>query len=226
MRARSKFRVSFPLLVTYMGEMYAVMLNENRIEELLERARHGERPALDALDQEYRQDLIAFADSRLRPALRSSLGPEDVAQEALVKAFGALGRFEWRGESSFRSWLFSIAEHLIGNAARKRSTALATLSIDAPGTDDSPSHAVRKQERFERLEQAMKELRPEHRQVIYLARIEGLKVAEIAKRMQRSPGAVHQLLARAMEQLKHRFGDTASMSLPDKAMDLGSGTDA
>ena len=149
-----------------------------------------------------------------------------MAQEALLKAFAALGRFEWRGESSFRQWLYGITEHLIRNALRKRSTSLKNLSIDPPAKADSPSHVARKDERFDRLERAMADLSPEHRDVIRLARIDGLKVAEIANRMERSPGAVHQLLTRAMEQLKRRFGDTESLSLPDRPLDLGSKSDA
>ena len=85
---------------------------------------------------------------------------------------------------------------------------------------------MRKGERFDRLERAIGQLSPEHREVIRLARIEGLKVAEISKRMGRTPGAIHQLLARAMDQLKRHFGDTASLSLPDRALDFGSESDA
>lgn len=58
--------------------------------------------------------------------------------------------------------------------------------------------------------------------MIRLARIDGLKVAEIARRMGRSPGAIHQLLARAMDELKRRFGDTESLSLPERILDFDS----
>ena len=74
-----RFRVSFSRLVTSRGEMNAVMPHEKRIEDLLKRARAGERSALDGLALEYREDLVAFADSRLGPALRRAIGPEDVA---------------------------------------------------------------------------------------------------------------------------------------------------
>jgi RNA polymerase sigma factor (sigma-70 family) len=134
------------------------MPDEKRIINLLERAKQGEHSALDELALEYRDELVAFADSRLGPSLHRELGPEDVAHEALLKAFKALGKFEWRGESSFRQWLFSISEHLIRNALRKRSISLKNLSIDVPGSGDSPSHALRKDERFIRLEQAIKDL--------------------------------------------------------------------
>ena len=39
-------------------------------------------------------------------------------------------------------------------------------------------------------------------------------------------GSVKQLLARALDQLKERFGDTASLSLPERALKMGDGEDA
>ena len=55
----------------------------------------------------------------------------------------------------------------------------------------SPSHGVRRKERFERLQHAVDSLSPEYREVILLARIKGMRLAEIAKRMGRSPCKWH-----------------------------------
>ena len=49
-----------------------------------------------------------------------------------------------------------------------------------------------------------------------MARVEGLKVKEIAVRMNRSEDAVHKLLARALLRLKESFGDTESLNLPNR----------
>ena len=68
-------------------------------------------------------------------------------------------------------------------------------------------------------------LSPDHRKVIELARLEGLKIQDIARRMQRSPGAVKQLLSRALDQLKSRFGDTESLNLPGRALKARGGED-
>ena len=68
---------------------------------------------------------------------------------------------------------------------------------------------------------ALDKLSPEHREVIRLARIERLPGAEIARRMNRSPSAVAQLLSRALKKLRERFGDTESLSLPDRTLDEG-----
>ena len=59
-------------------------------------------------------------------------------------------------------------------------------------------------------------LSPDYRTVIQLARIEGLKVREIAKRMGRSESAVKNLLLRAMKQLRDTFPDTESLGLPQQ----------
>ena len=92
------------------------VMSKEHTEELLQRARAGDREAFDQLAGRYRQDLLAFSESRLGPAVRGQLEPEDVTQDALVKAFQALNRFESRGPDSFRRWLCAIAEHLIRNA--------------------------------------------------------------------------------------------------------------
>ena len=68
------------------------------------------------------------------------------------------------------------------------------------------------------MEKALESLSDDHRQVVTLARLEGLKVKEIAKRMDRSPDAVKKLLARALMHLKESFGDTESFHLPDRVL--------
>ena len=54
----------------------------------------------------------------------------------------------------------------------------------------SPSRALRRHERLDRLQEALDSLSPDHRQVIVLARLKGLRIKEIAERMDRSPNAV------------------------------------
>ena len=90
--------------------METVMSREPNTEELLKRARAGDREAFDQLAGLYRDDLLAFSKARLGPSVRSQFEPEDVAQDALLKAFQALDRFEWRHPDSFRRWLCGIAD--------------------------------------------------------------------------------------------------------------------
>ncbi len=201
--------------------MEAVMPTNQPIEELVRESQKGNRSAFDKLVSTYQSGLEAFVISRLGSAVRGHLDPKDVTQDTFLKAYEGLDRFQWRGAESFGRWLRAIAEHLIRNASRQRSVSLHKVSLDIPGSDASPPRAMRRNERFDRLQEALQALSPEHRKVIELARIRGLKAQEIAEGMGRSPGAVRLLLFRALEQLKKRFGDTASLNLPDRAVPTG-----
>ncbi len=92
-----------------------------------------------------------------------------------------------------------------------------------PQSASSPSKHLRRNERFDRLEKALRGLSADHRQVLILARVEGLRVKEIARIMKRSPNAVKKLLGRAMIELKRSFGDTESLGLPNRRLELGNG---
>lgn len=200
--------------------MEAIMSESRAIEELVRECQRGNRDAFDKLASRYRSELWAFVTARLGPAVKGRLEPEDIVQDTFLKAFQGIDRFQCRGPESFRRWLCGIAEHLIRNVSRKRSVALHKVSLDIAGSGTSASRAMQRSERFDRLQEALQSLSPDHRKVIELARLRGLKTQEIAERMQRSPVAVRLLLLRALEQLKNRFGDTASLHLPHRALPI------
>jgi RNA polymerase sigma factor (sigma-70 family) len=81
--------------------------------ELVERARRGDHDAYALLVREHEE--IVFRVAYL--IVRSAVDAEDVAQEAFVKAYRALGRF--RAGSPFRPWLLRI----VGNEARNHRRA-------------------------------------------------------------------------------------------------------
>jgi RNA polymerase sigma factor (sigma-70 family) len=95
------------------------------------------------------------------------------------------------------------------------------LEVDLAGSSASPSNVFRRHERFDRLEAALKSLSPEHQQVLLLVRVEGLTITAAADRLGRTPNAVSLLLLRASRALRAAFGDTASLSLPERELDLG-----
>jgi RNA polymerase sigma-70 factor (ECF subfamily) len=145
-----------------------------------------------------------------------------VLQETLLRALGSIASFQWRGEDSFGRWLRQIAEHRIRDAA-KSGGCRTELGIDRDraGADVSPSRAARREERLQRLEGALGRLSPDHVRVIRLARIDGLKIREVAERMGRSETAVKNLLLRALRALREGFGDTESLGLPDRGLEAG-----
>jgi RNA polymerase sigma-70 factor (ECF subfamily) len=186
--------------------------------ELVDKAKRGEKEAFAELTRRCSTRLGPYIGSRIGPHLRGRLEVDEVLQETAARAFQSISRFEWRGEASFERWLETIAERVILEGVRLEQRLPATLDIDLPGSAPSPSKVARREERLDRFEQALDGLSPDHREVILLARIEGLKIKEIARRMNRSPDAIKQLLSRALKALRERFGDTESFHLPDRPL--------
>ena len=184
--------------------------------EMIQRAQTGDHEALEALTAMYRDELDHFVRLRVGAHLREDVQVEDVVQESLAKAVESIEGFQWRGEESFFRWLKGIAEHVILQVAQdqRRNRILYVEQDDSPASTVSPSRALRRGERLDRLQEALDSLSPEHRQVIVLARLKGLRIKEIAERMDRSPNAVALLLARALAKLRDTFGDTESLHLP------------
>lgn len=213
------FCVTFTWLTRLVSEMAALMESPEQSRSLVEQAKAGDREAFGRL--------VEDAEERLRAALHASLSRdiehiidvEEVLQEAVVRGLRSIRSFEWQGEDSFSAWLRGIARNIVLDAIRRKRPhyGLTTVESAAP-SDGSPSKALRRDERFERLKRTLQGLRPDHREVLLLSRIDGLSVRDIAARMERSTDAVKQLLSRALKALRASFGDTESLRLPDRRL--------
>jgi RNA polymerase sigma-70 factor (ECF subfamily) len=100
---------------------------------LVERARGGDRGGFDGLVRRYQGPILHLAARRLGDDEEA----KDVAQRAFARAFVQLDRF--RGESSFKTWLYRIALNLATDALRGRGRALrleraAAEAPEAPST--------------------------------------------------------------------------------------------
>lgn len=195
------------------------MDRQERSQILVERARAGDRVAFDRLAQRYRGRVAALLEARLGEVLRRRVAVDDLLQEVFLRAFSSLERFRWTEEEAFFRWLATMVRHVVHEVARREKRELLLPSdeeIQERGV--SASRALEREERFERLEAAMERLKPEHREVILLARIRRLPIREVAERMGRSPDAIAQLLRRALSKLRGEFGDTESLGLPDRSL--------
>ena len=195
--------------------MQVVMETQDSQNVLLRRAQQGDRKAFEALLYPCREELGKYVAARLGDYLRSRVESDDVWQETCVRAWESLARVRWTGKDTFVRWLKGIARHVILKQVHHHRHDGLIYVQENPGSDEtSPSRALRRGERFDRLQEALDSLPQDYREAVVLVRIEGLQIKEAARRMNRTPKAVMHLLARALKKLKETFGSTDSFRLP------------
>lgn len=197
------------------------MREDDEIRKLVERAQGGDREAFLALSRRHRESLDHVIEDRLGKTLQSQMEADDVFQETLLRAWQAMAKFKWQGENSFARWLNGIALNVILEAASQlKRNPPAALEIDVAAAGTNPSKALQREERLKHLKNSLDLLPADYKKVLLMVHLEGLTVAEIARRMNRTPNAVSHLILRALRKLREAFGDTESLGLPDTPLDL------
>ncbi len=186
--------------------------------QLLVKARAGDRASFDALIGRLDRRVRAFVRARIRPDSRSRLDLDEIVQDTFVRAFMSLSCFRGDDVASFARWLLGIARIALIKAASPPGGKELVIETDVAKSGVSPSGALRREERFDRLEAAMGSLSADHREILFLVRMEGLSMKDAAERMGRSPAAARKLFGRALQKLQARFGDTESLHLPDREL--------
>jgi RNA polymerase sigma factor (sigma-70 family) len=169
--------------------------------ELVQRAKRGDVGAYEELVRMH-QDLAARTAYVITG---QSADAQDAVQEALVKAYRALGRF--REGSPFRPWLLRIVANEAINRRRsaRRQINLAVRAAEGRPPDDavpSPEGAALAQERHELVVAAVSRLRPEDRLVIAYRYWFDLSEAEMAQALGCPRGTVKSRLSRALTRLR------------------------
>ena len=186
--------------------------------KLVRSAQGGSRQALEELFARYRPRVEQIVALRMGRELRQIVEPDDIVQQALMKAFEGLDRFEQRSEGSFRNWLASCVEceirmHVRSARAKKRGAGRVRRFGDAgsqillssilAGTGPSPSAIVREKELAERIHQVLLDMPEHNREVIILRHLCEMSYAEIAKSMQLgSEQTARKAVSRALRKLK------------------------
>ena len=171
--------------------------------ELIERSRAGEQDA-------FRELYDANVDRIYRLAFRMA-GEEDLArdftQEAFIRAYQKLDQF--RGDSSFSTWLHAIAVSVSLNGLRKvqRHRARERTLDEAPdlALATSPTDPAIKT----RLKEAIDGLPELYRTVFLMHDLEGYSHHEIAGALDVAEGTSKARLSRARAKLRDRLGDFA-----------------
>jgi len=132
---------------------------------------------------------------------------EDLVQDAFIRAFGALDGF--RGESSLRTWLCTIARNIVRDRARtlKFERHVVEVEEDHAVTADDPFETTVADEMEERVLAAMERLSPMQRQVFTLRVADGMAYKEIAEVVGSTEGAARVHYHNAMKAIKESLND-------------------
>jgi RNA polymerase sigma-70 factor (ECF subfamily) len=173
--------------------------------ELIERVCGGEPEAFYELVRPHERSIFMAAFS----ILGNETDAEEVVQEAILKAFKAIGRF--RGESKFSTWIIQITINEARMKLRKdRRHLYESLDESRNGEDEGdyipkdfadwrevPSEALESARLRVALRKGLETLGPKYRQVLVLRDIEHLSIAETAVVMGITEGSVKTRLLRA-----------------------------
>lgn len=181
-------------------------------ERLLTAAREGDDDAIEAIHRRFAPAMFARIRSRLPRGLRRWYDTSDIAQSVFAEVLRDLRRFEDRGESKFRHWLYLKAENEIraklrkelGSRGRRWQALLDELDRDAvPARELTPSGAASAADERARLASVLELLAPVQRDVIRLRAQQGLPFADVAQRLALpSADAARVRYARALLELR------------------------
>lgn len=180
---------------------------------LLERAREGDRGALDALIARYLPRMQRWASGRLPHRARDLADTQDLVQEAVVQVVRKLDTFEVRGEGALQAYLRQAILNRIREELRRANRRPPRADLDSRVQDDgrSPLEEAIGQEGVERYERALATLRREDREAV-VAKIEmGCTNDEIAELLGKpSANAARMAVERAIVRLARAMGNAGT----------------
>lgn len=169
--------------------------------ELWRRAKAGDQAAFDELFSIHTERLLVFIAARLGERLRTRVEPQDVLQDSYAAAWQSFSKFDYADDGAFLRWMCRIIDHRVRDAHDYFTAAKRQVHEVPQSAPTGPVTALARAENRERLQAAIAQLSDEHREVILLRYFQGLSAEEAGERMQRSAGAVRNLLSRALVEL-------------------------
>jgi RNA polymerase sigma-70 factor (ECF subfamily) len=174
---------------------------------LIERCKSGDQTAYALLVRKYQNSVFNLC----RKMVRNPEEARDLSQEAFVKTFATLDRFN--PVYAFSSWLYKITANLCIDHIRKQ--RMKMLSIDEPVDGDEgsigrdlqdpgqrPDEVSERSEMRVMIRDAVAKLPPHYREILILRHEQQLSYEEIAARLSIPLGTVKARIHRAREQLK------------------------
>jgi RNA polymerase sigma-70 factor (ECF subfamily) len=198
-------------------------------DELIARARAGDRSALNELFAKYRDRLRRMVEMRLDWKLQARLDPSDIIQEAYLEVASRIDEYLRNPKLPLFLWLrlvvgeqlINLHRHHLGVQMRdpRREVSLyceglpeassAALAERLLGRETSPAEAAVRAERMLRVQDALNRLEPMDREIISLRHFEQLSRSEAAQALGINEATAAKRHVRALARLKHALADIA-----------------
>ncbi len=199
--------------------MIYVMKMRDTCEDLMVRARSGDRVALNALLELYRNYLRLLAQIQVHNEQGLPFDSSDLVQETMLDAFQGFPDFRGNSASEFLVWLRTILVRNLTDSLRqhtakkrdiRRQQSLHELVNQSAhnihgllaASGSTPSEHLSRQENVMLLADALQGLPAKYRNVIILRQLSGLTFSEIASRIGCSPHAARRWWIRALQDLR------------------------
>ncbi len=202
------FGMSWLQLFITLGTKLLESLLEMADEELVDLAKAQDtkgRKAFEVLVERHSQWLTRL----VRSLVSHPQDAEELVQNTLVRAFFALPKF--RGDSSFKTWLRTIASreaynHYRKHGRRKSQEVASEFVDDAPDERDASSENERLDER-QHLELALAHVPYPYKEILVLRYVEELSIDEIGAALELGKSATKMRLMRAREFFKTAYDE-------------------
>ncbi|MGI8906248.1 MAG: RNA polymerase sigma factor [Candidatus Sumerlaeaceae bacterium] len=190
--------------------------------EIIAGLQHGSPEAADALLDRYAQPLLRYFAAHLPDPAQA----EDMAQEVFLRFIGTLAAPAAPGQTaqvrSIYSLLFTIARHLaidVGKAAKRKPPAVSLESeledveagamgpvlIRLSGASPDPRSVAAANQEHQRLQQALRKLPLDLREILVLRHLKELGARDIAQILGIPEGTVWSRLNRGLSELRREY---------------------
>jgi RNA polymerase sigma-70 factor (ECF subfamily) len=182
--------------------------------ELVERFKRGDTEAFSLVFRKYQRRLATLVYYKMSAELRNVAEVDDILQEVFLAASRDMNQFTYRTPGSLMAWLSRIADHVIVDAARhrnrekRRAKEMVRLRSESnpggpePTDSETPSRVFAREESARNLLKRLDALPAEYREMILLAKFEGLTTKEISERTGKSRENIALLLHRALKRFR------------------------
>lgn len=179
-------------------------------QDLVTRVQAGDKRAFDLLVLKYQNKIVKLASRFVHDPMEA----QDVAQEAFIKAYRAIGSF--RGDSAFYTWLYRITSnvaknYLVSQKRRPPATGVDAMEAEQYAVDtrlkekETPENLVVTQELKAVIFKAIEGLPGDLKEAITLREIECMSYEDISIIMDCPVGTVRSRIFRARDAIDQKI---------------------